>query len=390
MRDKGLSEEEIENLLDSKLAEDLDYSSGKILGSMCTEPIEFANRIYAKYLCKNIGDRGLFPATSDLEHELICELGNLFNCDQAYGNITSGGSESNIIAMRIAKKLRPDVNTPEIVVPASAHLSFYKAGDMMGLEIKPARLKSNLELDLDHFKSLISENTIAIVGVAGTTINGLIDPIEEMGEIAEEKHLYFHVDAAFGGFVLPFLQDLGYDIPLWDFSVEQVHSLTADPHKMGLSIIPSGGFVIRGKSHLEKLGFEITYLAGGAYKHLNILGTRPGAAVIAFWALMQYLGREGYRNIVKECMENTFYLEQRINEIPGIKIPTKPVMNVIGISPEKPNLSVKLDEELRKQRYMLGLFKNYNLLRMCLMPHVKREHIDTFCQDLEIILKKIQ
>ena len=390
MRDKGLSEEEIEYLLDSKLAEDLDYSSGKILGSMCTEPIEFANRIYAKYLCKNIGDRGLFPATSALEHELISELGTLFHCDKAYGNITSGGSESNIIAMRIAKKLRPDVKAPEIVVPASAHLSFYKAGDMMGFEIKPARLKPNLELDLDHFKSLITGNTIAIVGVAGTTVNGLIDPIKEMGEIAEHKQLYFHVDAAFGGFVLPFLKELGYNIPPWDFSVKQVHSLTADPHKMGLSVIPSGGFVMRGKSHLEKLGFEITYLAGGAYKHLNILGTRPGAAVIAFWALMQYLGREGYRNIVKECMENTAYLEQRISEIPAIKIPTKPVMNVVGISPEKPNFAKKLDDELRKKRYMLGLFKDYNLLRICLMPHVKRQHIDTFCRELENILKKFQ
>jgi len=171
-----------------------------------------------------------------------------------------------------------------------------------------------------------------VLGIAGTTSLGVVDPIEEIGRIIEGKDIFFHVDAAFGGFVLPFLNELNYNVPPWDFRVKQVNSITADPHKMGLGPIPTGGFFLRDPSVLNKTGFDIPYLAGGNFKHLHFVGTRPGGQVIAFWAILKYLGIEGFAKIVNKCMDNTQYLVKLISKIDGIKLAADPEMNIVGIT----------------------------------------------------------
>lgn len=390
MLKEGLEKQEILKILEKKLSPDYSYDSGFILGSMCTAPLNFGKEIYMKYINKNLGDPGLFPGTSDLENELIDEIGNLFGGNNITGAFTTGGSEANLIAMRIVKKLRGDIKNPEVIVPVSAHASFDKAEDILGIKLKKVNLNEDYELDLNHFESLLNRKTCGVVGIAGTTSLGLIDPIDEIGKIIEGKDIFFHIDAAFGGFVLPFLEKLSYKIRPWDFRVRTVNSITADPHKMGLGVIPSGGFLIRDPSILKKLGFEIPYLAGGNFKHFQIVGTRPGGPVIAFWAIIKLLGLNGFTNIVKECMKNTQYLVKRISEIKGIKIVAKPVMNVVGITTESGESICKIDEELRKKKWMLGKFVDLNLIRAVIMPHVQKPHLSKFIEDLENILKKMK
>ena len=389
MIDKGLEQQEIVKILEEKLKGDHCYESGQILGSMCTDPLDFGKKIYLKYMHKNLGDPGLFPSTAKLEDELISEIGELYGGKNILGTFTTGGTESNIIAMRIARKLRSDIKKPELIVPASAHASFDKGEDFLGIKIRKANLKDNFELDMKHFESLINENTCGVVGIAGTTSLGLIDPIEEIGKLVEGTNIFFHVDAAFGGFVLPFLKELGYDLPKWDFSVKSVSSITSDPHKMGLGIIPSGGFLIRDPSVLQKTGFEIPYLAGGGFKHFHIVGTRPGGTVISFWAIMRLLGIEGYKKIVKECMESTEYLINRVAKIDGVKIAVKPEMNVVGLTTENGESICEIDDKLRAKNWMLGKFLNLNLIRVVIMPHVTKTHLERFCDDLEEIVKKL-
>ena len=391
MLKKGIDKREILKLLEKKLSNDYSYDQGFILGSMCTTPLDFGKEVYIKYMNKNLGDPGLFQGTHDLENELINELGELFGSkNNITGTFTSGGSESNIIAMRISKKLRLDIKDPEIVVPVSAHASFDKGADLLGIKLRKAKLRKDFSVDLDHFKSLINSNTCGVVGIAGTTSLGLVDPIKEIGEFIENRNIFFHVDAAFGGFVLPFLQKLGYQIPEWDFSIKNVNSITVDPHKMGLGIIPIGGLLLRDRSILNDVGFEIPYLAGGNKKHFHIIGTRPGGTVIAFWAIFKHLGIKGFENIVKECMENTYYLQNRITEIDGIKLAAEPLMNIVGLTLENGENICKLEEELRKRNWMLGKFINFNLIRIVLMPHVKKEHLTHFIKDLEEILRKLR
>ncbi|MFX1599570.1 MAG: tyrosine decarboxylase MfnA, partial [Promethearchaeota archaeon] len=303
MLKEGLEKQEILKILNEKLKRDYSYKSGSILGSMCTEPLDFGVEVYMKYVSKNLGDPGLFLGTAALEEELVDEIAEIFNGKNIIGTFTTGGSEANLIAMRIAKELRPDIADPEVVVPISAHISFDKAADLLGIKLKKAKLNDNFDLDLTHFESLINKNTCGVVGIAGTTSLGLIDPIEDIGKLVEDKDIFFHIDAAFGGFVLPFLKELNYEIPPWDFSVKAIDSITADPHKMGLGIIPSGGFFLRDSSILHKFGFEIPYLAGGNFKHFQIVGTRSGGTVIAFWVILKSLGINGFKNITKRCME---------------------------------------------------------------------------------------
>ncbi len=390
MQEEGLEKREILNLLERKLEKDFSYDSGFILGSMCTEPLEIAKEIYIKYISKNLGDPGLFLGTAALEEELIFEIGALFGNRNIIGTFTTGGSEANLIAMRIARNLRSDIKNPEVVVPASAHISFDKAADLLNLKLRKVKLMDNFQVDLNHFESLINKNTCAVVGVAGTTSLGLIDPVEEIGNLVEGKNIFFHIDAAFGGFVLPFLKRLGYKIPLWDFSVKSVDSITADPHKMGLGIIPSGGYFIKDALILQKTGFEIPYLAGGPFKHFHIVGTRPGGPIIAFWVILKYLGINGFNEIIRKCMENTEYLAQRISEINGIKLAVDPIMNVIGITTENGDSICEIEEALRNNNWMLGKFLDLNLIRVVIMPHVKREHLSNFVSDLEKIVKKLK
>ncbi len=390
MKENGLEKRDILHLLEKKLNRDFSYDSGSILGSMCTEPLDLAKEIYLKYISKNLGDPGLFPGTAALEDELISEIGDLFGNKNVIGTFTTGGSEANLIAMRIARILRSDIKNPEVVVPISAHISFDKAADLLNLRLRKVNLLDNFELDLNHFKTLINKNTCAVVGVAGTTSLGLIDPIEEIGAFIEDRNIFFHVDAAFGGFVLPFLKRLGYRIPLWDFSVKTVDSITADPHKMGLGIIPSGGIFVKDSSLLQKTGFEIPYLAGGSFKHFHIVGTRPGGPIIAFWVIVKYLGINGFNEIVTNCMDNTNFLVHLISEIRGIKLAADPVMNVVGITTENGDSICELEKALRRNNWMLGKFLDFNLIRVVIMPHVKREHLSNFAVDLEKIVKKLK
>jgi len=390
MQEKGLEKQEILSILEKKLEKDFSYSTGSVLGSMCTEPLDLGVEIYMKYISKNLGDPGLFLGTAALEEELISEIGELFNEKNIIGTFTTGGSEANLIAMRIAKKLRPDIKSPEVVVPCSAHISFDKAADLLGIKLRKATLNDNFELDLTHFESLINRNTCGVVGIAGTTSLGLIDPIEEIGTLIKDNDIFFHIDAAFGGFILPFLKKLNYTIPAWDFSVNAVDSITADPHKMGLGIIPSGGFFLRDSSILQKIGFEIPYLAGGNFKHFHIVGTRSGGTVIAFWAILKSLGFNGFVKIVKRCMDNTKYLSSQINDITGIKLVTNPVTNVVGITTESGESICKIDEDLRKRNWMLGKFEEFNLIRVVIMPHVQKSHLQNFIEDLTKIIKKLK
>lgn len=392
MQENGISKEEIINLLENYLKNDMKYESGRILGSMCTNPDDFALEIFMKYPYKNLGDPGLFPGTLEIEKDLIKQMGELYGGKKITGSIVTGGSEANIIAMRIAKKLRPEIKKPEIVCSENAHMSFYKAADLMGLTVRSVKLTKDFVPDMNDYASKINKNTIALIGIAGTTSLGLVEQIQEIAKLAEPEHLFFHVDAAFGGFVLPFMEDLGYNFSPYDFRVSAVDSMTSDPHKMGMGLIPGGGILLRENSAFEKFGYSIPYLAGGDFKHLHITGTRQGGTVVAFWALMKHMGRAGFKKIVKDCYENTLYLEKRIKEIDGIDIAYPAKINVIGIKPCEniTNSICRVDQELRKRGWALGLFRNLNIARIVCMPHIKRHHLEQFTEDLEESVKKIK
>jgi len=380
MEEKGITKDRVFELLRNYKKRDMTHRSGRILGSMCTCPHEVGLKAYHMFLESNLGDPGLFQGTKTMENEVIAILGQLLGKSDVYGHIITGGTEANIMAMRAARNMRR-IKDPEIIVPKSAHFSFKKAADILCLNMREAQLDSQYRVDINSVKELISDKTVAVVGIAGTTELGKIDPIEELSDICLEREIFLHVDAAFGGFSIPFLNQVGYDLPKFDFSLQGVCSVTIDPHKMGLAPIPTGGILFRDKSYLEVMSVETPYLT--EENQSTIVGTRTGASTAATWALLKHLGSEGYQKIAIRCMELTKLLAQGIKDT-GFQLITEPQLNIVaftgeGIAPC--DIAKLLDEK----GWAVSIASHPKSVRIIVMPHVKEEHIRAFLEDLKDI-----
>lgn len=382
LQEKHVPQSEVLTELRERLELDVSYESGKVLSSMCTRPHDFASKVYGLCLEKNLGDPSLFPGTAQLEEEAVRMIGSLLSNPNAHGRIVSGGTEANILAMWAARNTS-DAKKREVILPTSAHYSFDKAADLLGLKLIKVRLNSKFQVDLDALKRAISKRTVAIVGVAGTTDLGAVDPIDELSDLAQRRNLYFHVDAAFGGFIIPFLRELGYDLPDFDFKLPGVCSIAIDPHKMGMAPIPAGGILFRDESLTEAITFEPPYLSGSGPRQITLVATRPGASVAAVWALLKHLGREGYRRIVAECMTLTDRLAQHLRGVEGVCLVMPPSLNIIGIKSTTIDLA-SLTSDLSRRGWAVSLFPNH--IRMIVMPHNRLSDIENFVKDLKEIV----
>ncbi|MDU9375523.1 Tryptophan decarboxylase [Methanocorpusculaceae archaeon Sp1] len=361
MEERGCSREEVISFLSGVRAEDVHHDH--ILSSMCTIPHPIAIAVQEMFSATNLGDPGLFPGTMKVEDLLIRSLGDLMHLRSAGGYATSGGTESNLQAIRIAKKQREDVKRPNIVVPASAHFSFDKTCDMLGLEMRVVPYGRNYMVDTDKMAEMVDANTIAVAAVAGTTEYGMVDDVPTIAKIAKEHDCFCHVDAAFGGLVIPFLER---PVP-FDFAVAGVDSISLDPHKMGLSTIPCGCLLLREQEMLGCLNVDTPYLT--VKKQCTLAGTRPGADVAGAYAVIRHLGREGFRSMVAGCMENTRRLVAGM-EACGFSRVVDPVMNVAAFSAGDVPTGWKVSHT------------RDNHLRFVLMPHVTRDVVERFLADV--------
>ncbi|HNS25527.1 MAG: tyrosine decarboxylase MfnA [Euryarchaeota archaeon] len=380
MQDKGISREKVIKTLRDYKNRDLTYQSGRILGSMCTCPHPVALEAYAMFLESNLGDPGLFPGTKDLEDEVITILGDMLGKSDVHGHIITGGTEANIMAMRAARNLS-DVKDGEIIVPKSAHFSFKKAAEMLCLNLKEAELDENYRIDLNSVENLISDKTVAVVGIAGTTELGKIDPIAGLSEICLDNDIYLHVDAAFGGFSIPFLQDAGYNLPEFDFKIPGVSSMTIDPHKMGLAPIPTGGILFRHREYLESMSIETPYLTED--RQSTIVGTRTGASTAATWALLKHLGRRGYRKIATRCMDLTHYLAESLEKADFILV-TEPELNIVAFRSSQLTLE-EISRGMMDKGWLPSISAHPPAIRIIIMPHIRKNHLETFLADLKSI-----
>ena len=382
MQDKPIDKQTILDELDEIHQSDSRYGDGRILGSMCTEAHPFAKEVYCKFLDTNLGDPGLFKGTKYIENEVIKSIGEFLSLDNAYGNIVTGGTEANIMAIRAARnhaRKYKGIIDGEIIVPDSAHFSFKKAADMLNLKIVDAKLDENYKIDVDAVKKVISDKTVAIVAVAGTTELGLIDPIEEISKIAFENNIYFHVDAAFGGFSIPFLQKAGYDLPTFDFSLPGVCSITVDPHKMGMAPIPAGGIIFRKEEYLEVMAVDSPYLT--VKTQSTIVGTRLGASAVATYAIMKYFGKEGYCNIASSLMDNTEFFYEGLKEI-GYDVVCRPELNIVAFN--HPTIETNVfAEKLEDLGWKVSVAKCPVAIRVVLMNHIKKVHLKKLLEDLK-------
>ena len=363
-------EKKIQEILNHHQKKDYSFSSGHILGSMCSQPHPIAKKTYYQFLETNIGDPGLFPGTKEIENKFLSFILSLLRAPKtASGHVVSGGTEGNISSMWIAKQL---TGKKEIILPSSAHFSFQKIASLMEMKLNIVPQTAEHTMDISQIKRKISKDTAAIVGIAGTTDVGAIDPIPEIAEICADEHVFFHVDAAFGGFIIPFLNQLGYTLPTVDFTLPGISTISLDAHKMGYAAIPLGTLVLRNKSWLEHISVNSQCIS--TKKQAGILGTRPGAPVAAGYAVTQYLGQKGYQQLVESCMKTTKYTIQKITDL-GLNLVIKPKLNVITVK------VTHLDEIVdRLADYGWGVNKIDHLssFRIVIMPQITKNIIDEF------------
>ncbi len=380
MEERGMSREMIEALLQEKKLKDLSYE--RILSSMCTYPHEMAAYAHKMFLESNLGDSGLFPGTKEMEDEVIRMLGALLGNENAFGYLSTGGTESNIQAVRAIRNRKRKEGMSNmnmnIIVPETAHFSFDKIADLLSINVQKASLDEELRVDVNSVESLINDKTIGIVGIAGTTEFGQIDPIKELSEIAMDKDIFLFVDAAFGGFVIPFL-DENYE---FDFSLDGVSAISIDPHKMGMSTIPAGCILFREEFYLDELVVSTPYLTTKG--QCSLTGTRSGASAAATYAVLKYLGKEGLKTIVDECMRLTRLLVDGAKRI-GIPPVIEPVMNVATLSFPESEVG-RVVNALEERRWRVSITRTPKALRAVIMPHTDEETIKLFLDDLEDVV----
>jgi len=337
----------------------------RVLTSMCTEPHPEARAAAERFLATNPGDPGTYETVAELEREALDMLGTIAGLPDPAGYITSGGTEANIQAVRIARN-RAEADDPNVVAPASAHFSFRKAAELLGVELRTAPVE-DYRADTDAMQELVDEDTAALVAVAGSTEYGVVDPIPEIAELAADAGALCHVDAAWGGFYLPFTDYR------WHFGHADIDTMTIDPHKVGRAAVPAGGLLARSERLFDDLAIDTPYLESTS--QITLTGTRSGAGVASAVAAMEALWPAGYQQQYDRAMDNAEWvadaLDERGHDVSGPELPLVTA-----------DLSVPMTDELRERGWRVSK-TGAGELRIVCMPHVTRSMLRSFVADLD-------
>lgn len=340
----------------------------RVLSSMCTEPHPVAREAAERFLATNPGDPATYQQIADLERQAVETLGEVTRLDAPHGYIASGGTESNIQAVRAARNLarRDD---PNVVAPESIHFSFQKAAEVLGVELRVAPVDDDHRATLDAIAEHVDDDTVLVAGVAGSTEYGRVDPIPELAAIAHEHDALFHVDAAWGGFALPFTDYA------WDFTDAAVDTMAIDPHKLGQSAVPAGGFLAREQRVVDALAVDTPYLESTSQATLT--GTRSGAGVASAAAAMDELWPDGYRTQFEVSMSDAAWLADQLVDR-GFDV-VEPTLPLVAVDVPESLFAALRDRGWRISRTATGE------LRVVCMPHVTREQLSAFVADVDAL-----
>ena len=319
--------------------------------------------------------REMQQGTYQLEKEAVRMLASLLGNSEAVGFITSGGTESNVSALRLARNLA-GISEPEVVLPESAHYSFRVAADLLRLRLRYASLNEDFSPNMDEVEALISPNTVALVCSAPDGSFGLLDPVAEFADLAQRKGLYLHVDGAFGGFILPFMRELGRDVPPFDFSLPGVSSIMTDGHKLGLMPVATSFFMVRDEEMLQAIPTQDTVIH-------NLTATKHGDRAATAWAVMRRLGRQGYTESTRHVLELVDLVTNGIEAIEGLRLVVKPFTTLVSFTSDRYDLQ-KVDQELQARGWghSYGMAHGIPRIRLSIHPQRDLQHARQFIQAL--------
>ncbi len=388
----GLSKEEVIRLMEGLWQrEEARWKEGFASGAVYhgdQEHIGFLNRVYGINSQSNPLHFDLWPSTVKYEAEIVSMTAHMLGADRTtdriVGTISSGGTESILLAMKTYRDWARDrlgITEPEMVVPSTAHAAFDKAAQYFNIKIIRVPVGEDYRADVKATRQAVTENTIVLVGSAPSFPHGMIDPIEELSELARERGIGFHTDACLGGFLLPWAEKLGYDVPPFDFRLPGVTSISADTHKYGYAAKGSSVILYRSKELLHYQYFITTDWSGGLYLSPTLAGSRPGALSATCWAAMVATGQQGYMEAASKILQTAATIRAGIEEIPELKVFGNPLF-VIAFGSDVVDIYA-VNEYMTRKGWGLNALQDPPAVHICVtLRHTQPGVAGRFIQDL--------
>jgi glutamate/tyrosine decarboxylase-like PLP-dependent enzyme len=295
------------------------------------------------YLHESALNTSAFPSLGAIQSELCGWIAGLFHGPEAAGFLTSGGTESILLAVKAAREralTERGVTEPEIVLAESAHAAFHKGAHLFGLTVRSTPVTDDLTADVGAMAAEVGPDTALVVASAMDYPTGLVDPVPEIAALAASVGASCHVDACMGGFVLPFAEMEGRPAPIWDFRSAGVTTISADIHKLGYA--PKGVSVLLHASRelRRHQTFVFENWLGGLYATPNLQGTRAGLPMAAAWAVVSHLGAEGYRRLVRDTLDAADRIRAGVRAIDGLALRGDPVHQILTFRSDDAGLDV--------------------------------------------------
>jgi sphinganine-1-phosphate aldolase len=352
--------------------------------------VEFLSRVYAATSQVNPLHADLWPSGAKFEAEIVAMTAAMLGGDdpgrQIVGTVTSGGTESILLAMRAYRdraraRVRGRVTRPEVVAPTTAHVAFDKAAQYFGIKLVRVPVGADYRADVAAMRRAVTRRTVALVGSAPTFPHGVIDPIEDLAAVAAERGIGFHTDACLGGFVLPWARRLGYDVPPFDFSVPGVTSMSADTHKFGYAAKGTSVVLYRGAELRWHQYFTATEWPGGLYFSPTLAGSRPGGLSAACWAAMVATGEDGYLEATGRVLETGAAIRDGIAAIPQLRVLGDPLW-VVAFASDTVDVYRVLERMTRRGWSLNGLHRPAAVHLCVTLRHTEPGVAERFLADL--------
>lgn len=387
--EKGLAWPEIEAQLRARAAHDVDWRAGKsaVYVFNAGDDVGAVKRAaYAMFSEENGLGPMAFPSLAQMEREVVAFALSLLNAPEgADGAMTSGGTDSIVMAMKAARdyaRAQGKAGAFNIVIPHSAHPAFDKGAMLMDIEVRRTPLKDYLA-DPEAMAAAMDAKTIMIVGSAPCFPYGLIDPIEALGVLAVEKRAWLHVDACVGAYIAPFVRMNGADLPPFDFSVPGVSSMSGDLHKYGYASKGASTVLFRTEALKAHMPFDAGPWPLGRMMTPTLAGTRPGGAIAAAWAVMNFLGVEGYRTKQKMVTDARAHIEAGVQAL-GFDVCGAPQLGILAFAHPEADVFALL-AKLHQRGWISGVLLEPKALHLMLTP-VHLEAGKLYLADLEAAL----
>lgn len=340
---QGLGAEAVLGRLDELAADDRDWRAGRVFSLVYhagDDVDDLLKRAATRYAAENALNTMAFPSLGWMQHDIVTITAGLLGADRRpsgagrpRGYLTSGGTESLLQATKTARDWGREaraVTRPNMVLATSAHAAFEKAAHWFDVESRRVPVRPDGRADVAAMADAMDDGTVLVVGSAPSFPHGVIDPITELGALAASRGVLCHVDACLGGFILPFLGALGHVSAAWDLSVPGVTSISADLHKYGYAS-KGVSVILYGDPELARLQpFVTSNWLGGLYGSPAMAGTRPGGPIAAGWAVLHFLGEDGYLRLAADAWAATTALRSAIDATDGIAVRGDPDATVLA------------------------------------------------------------